>query len=372
MPRITARHILIAGCKQSMGACVVGGHWLSAAVLLMCLVVAPADANSIRLRAEATVHDATITLADIAELTGDQAAAMGGQVVGHFVGDGDRMVVKLDQVRRTLEAAHANWGLLSLGGYQQCEVRRVPLQSPPGSADRSEAAASDSVSDDSGVLRKQVVHTIHQLASVSADHLRIRFDERDEQRLTKDVAGARYEIEPRTSDVIGRVLLSVRRYEAGKPVERFTVTADVERRAEVIVATRHINRGERFEAEAVERRTVWLSEKRQPLNETSLVVGQQAASVLNTGDYVYPDDVRTPILVQRGERVTVRCLSGNLVLRTVGRAVEEGAMDEIIRIRNEGSNETFRARVTGRLQAVVRMEADGRAPRKDEQAGGER
>ncbi|MFW6059099.1 MAG: flagellar basal body P-ring formation chaperone FlgA [Phycisphaeraceae bacterium] len=369
--RTTARITFKARPERLQGAKV---RIALAMALLSCLCAVPAHANSIRLHDEVGVTDGTVKLRQVAELIGDHAEGMGDHVVGRFVGDSDELVIQLDDVRRALSDADVNWGMVSLRGYQRCRVHRLDPRPEP-SADGESAAESNTeqriTPDQSPRLRGRVESVIQQLAGVPRDELRITFNERDAEQLDRSAWAGRYEIEPRTSRAIGRVLLSVRRYEAGKPVERFTIAADVQRRAEVVIVTRHLSRGDRFTGDALKQRTVWLDDDRLPLNDVSLVADQQAASTMNTDDYVYASDVRSPILIQRGELVTVRCLSGNLVLRTVGRAAEDGAMDEVIRIRNEGSRETFRATVTGRLQAVVQLDkAD--ASLQSAQAGDER
>jgi flagella basal body P-ring formation protein FlgA len=153
--------------------------------------------------------------------------------------------------------------------------------------------------------------------------------------------------------LFGRVPIAVRHYQNGQVTEQFTISATVKRQVTAMVATDTIRRDSRFDPGKVEQQTVWLSRDREPVKEMDLLAGQRADGVLREGDLVYPDDVASPVLVERRDLVTVRCLSGGLVVRTVARALDEGSKGDVIRVRNESSRETFTCKVTGPREAVV-------------------
>jgi len=70
---------------------------------------------------------------------------------------------------------------------------------------------------------------------------------------------------------------------------------------------------------------------------------------------IYADDVRSPVLVRRGELVKVRCMVGSLMLTTEGRAREDGQKGQLIQVRNEASRENYTVQVTGRREVFVRI-----------------
>ena len=341
------------------------------AMVVVLTLIGIARADSIQLRASTTLETQTVELRQIAELTGRSAQTLGDTVVARFDNDDRKLRVRLHDVRRALNQKEVNWGLLTLRGFQRCQVRRAKPESERQSqtteastesrSNERPAAASNIrqrvTADAEPRLRGRVESVIQKLAGVERSALRIRFDDHDKKRLALSTWDGRFEIHPSTRDAIGRLPLRVRRYEAGRPVESFTVTADVTRRAEALVVKKHLTRGDRFTEAAVAKRTIWLDDDVTPLADPGAVIGQQAAGTLDTGTVIYPDDVRAPTLIKRGELVTVRCITGGLVVRTVGRATEKGAMDDTVAIRNEGSNETFRATVTGRREAVVNLDA---------------
>jgi flagella basal body P-ring formation protein FlgA len=74
---------------------------------------------------------------------------------------------------------------------------------------------------------------------------------------------------------------------------------------------------------------------------------------------LYPEDVKSPVLVERGQLITVRCFTDGLVIRTVARAMDEGSKNDTIKVRNESSRETFTCTVTGPRRAAVNMPDQG-------------
>lgn len=351
-----------------------GRTWVGVVMvaLVMAFVGAPTFADTVRLHDQMGVSEAAVELRQVAELTGERAEAVGDTVVGRFEGR-DRIVITLEDVRRALHEREVHWGLLTLRGHRRCEVVRLePRAEGAGADDGGEAADTEagrpvaasniegSVSaGEEPRLRRRIENVIAELAGVPREDLRIAFRAQDERRLDGLTWTGRFEVEPGAATALGRVPLTVRQYRGGRAVETFALTADVERRVEALVARRRLSRGDRFDEDAVVVREVWVDDAREPLADPGMVRGQQAASTVRRDAVVYPDDVRAPRLIRRGELVTVRALSGGLVVRTVARAAEAGAMDEMIRMRNEGSRETFHARVTGRREAVVVLESEG-------------
>ena len=334
------------------------------AIIMAMGIVARAD--SIRLHDRISASGPTVTMSEVAEMEGPAAQRFADTVVTTF-DSGDKVRVSLDSVRRTLTDAGANWGLLSLGGYQSCEVHRAVEASPVPEASPAELALAN-VEDEvtletPGSLRALIVDRLSAFAGVDREDLRLTFQDRDAALLASSVVGKRYEVEPLTTSAIGRVPLVLRRYEEGRVAETLHVKVDVERRIRALVVTRTISRGEALDRGSVELREVYLDQDRgEPLTDAALLRGQSAASLMREGHVVYAEDVASPVLVQRGELVTVRCLSGRLVVRTVGRAGQNGRDGELIQVRNDSTRETYLATVTGSREVTVRMDEDRAEP----------
>ncbi|MFZ5746637.1 MAG: flagellar basal body P-ring formation chaperone FlgA [Pseudomonadota bacterium] len=77
------------------------------------------------------------------------------------------------------------------------------------------------------------------------------------------------------------------------------------------------------------------------------VAGMEATRNLNAGAIVRRSDVAEPQLVRRGEPVTIRVVSGNLVIATSGRALAGGGKGDIVRVVATSTNRTLDAVVDG-------------------------
>jgi flagella basal body P-ring formation protein FlgA len=335
----------------------------------------PATGDTIRLRRAANVSG-PITLEAVATLEGKHAKALGDTVIASPQEGEPATQVTIASVREALDEKDVNWARLSLAGFMQCRVQHAkatkdkPMPAESGeqtNASSKQAAASDTsassaanVTDrvqagQSATLGQRIRRAIETMAEAKPEALKIQFSDHDAERLSRSVVGKQYELEPQTTSAVGRVPIVVRRYQGGRIAERFTISATVERRFQAVVAQQSIGRGETFDADSVAVKTVWLQRGDAPVADPALVQGQQADGVLRKEHVIFPEDVKSPTLVKRGQLITVRCLTDGLVVRTVGRARSDGARNDTIKVRNESSRETFTCKVTGPRRAVVNL-----------------
>ena len=356
------------GCVQQLLAAGRLGRCGVVALVLMAAVSSSAAAESVRLADRAWSAGPSVTLAEVAALSGERAQALGDVVVGRFDGEAEVLSVSLDEVRAAMTDRGVHWGRMSLQGFASCRVQRVEATpavretAPGGSAEDASATAGPGVGDgaSAATLRGAIEAMLVGATGLPREQLVLTFREQDAARLGRSVVLERYEIEPSTSSVLGRVPIRVRRYEGEQMVESFAVTVDVQRRVRALVATQAISRDERFGAGNVAVREVLVDHGRGELM-TSLdeVAGLEAAGAVREGSVIWDEDVRSPVLVRRGELVTVRCMVGPLMIRTVGRAREAGVAGEMIQVRNETSREMYYAKVTGRREVVVELGGGG-------------
>ena len=152
----------------------------------------------------------------------------------------------------------------------------------------------------------------------------------------------------------------------GRVVKTINVRPLVARRTLAVVAIRKIRSGEAFSRDNVATRPVLLERDRdRPVTELSGVLGKIADTSLRSGAIVLAGQVRHPLLVHRDDLVTVRCFSGGVVLKTIGRAEEDGRLGQVIQVCNERAfremgrrradrvRTTFSARVSGIRQVVT-------------------
>ncbi|MCX5662767.1 MAG: flagella basal body P-ring formation protein FlgA [Planctomycetota bacterium] len=77
---------------------------------------------------------------------------------------------------------------------------------------------------------------------------------------------------------------------------------------------------------------------------------------LRAGTVVGPQHLRSPTVIRRGDAIVIRCISGGLVVKTVGRAGQDGGVGDVITARNERSRDAsglLSVRVTGPGEGVI-------------------
>ncbi len=365
-PRATLRRILM----------------LLLAAMVMAFGIA-ARADSIRLYDQVGVESSNVTLAQIAELDGPSARALGNVVLTRLDQGISESTITLDAVEAALNDAGVNWGLVSLRGFNACRVTRI-APPPAPTPDQGQAVAAN-IETPIGLhttltLRGMLEQHIADRASSLLGNLLIEFSDRDASRLDIPILGRSIEIEPTSTNTLGRVQVVIRLYDAQRIAETIRINAKVQRVLLAVVAEGPISRGEVFTRSKLKVQECYLDDNAvEPITDPSSIIGQESAASLRAGQMVSARMVKSPIMVKRGELVDVRCFVGGLVVKTVGRAAENGSLDDLIRIHNDpggygagsrsSGGEDYYAIVTGRHQAVVSTDAAPRADATTARAG---
>jgi len=332
---------------------------LIAMTLLLSLAVQAMAQSTVHLHQTAGSAGPVVLLSDVADLTGDEAIALSGIVVAKFPESAQTVVVEMADVRQALAKAKVNWAFVSLKGFRACQVHRElqekdvqPMQVDPAEVFSNVERALDVTKPTS--LKAAIVQLMMEYRQVERDELRIKFREQDKDILARSAVIHRFEMTPRSATGLGRVPIEVIQYDGDQPTDRMTISVSVSQQIQGIVSNQTIARGQTITDEMVDIKTVWVESLAEPpMRDEALVVGQVASSRIPVGELVSSDDIAPTVLIERGEYVTVRAIVGEVVVRTVARATEEGAKGQVIRLRQEDSRETFLATVTGRRQAVV-------------------
>jgi flagellar basal body P-ring formation protein FlgA len=138
--------------------------------------------------------------------------------------------------------------------------------------------------------------------------------------------------------------------------QRLNLHGRVYATARLPVLRRAINAGETVRANDVEFAQVREDAgRRDVISDPQRLVGQTARVRLREREPVRESDVRAPTLVTRGSGVTIVLQTGNLQLSAQGRATEDGARGDTIRVVNLQSNRTVEAVVVGTDTVAVQL-----------------
>jgi flagella basal body P-ring formation protein FlgA len=133
-----------------------------------------------------------------------------------------------------------------------------------------------------------------------------------------------------------------------------TVEADVTLPPSVVAAVRNLSAGAiMHESDLVLKPMASLAPGAQVFYRLEDVVGQQTAHPIAAGAVLGQASVRRPIVVRRGDAVTLYSRAAGLRVRTTVRAREDGGLGDLVAVESLTNREAFYARVTGIQEAEV-------------------
>jgi flagellar basal body P-ring formation protein FlgA len=95
----------------------------------------------------------------------------------------------------------------------------------------------------------------------------------------------------------------------------------------------------------IERRDI--SNIADPISNPADAVGQMSRRMLRPGDILRSGQLSTPILVKRGDAVTMVARREGIEVSMAGEALDAGGQGAVVRVRNTGSGQVVRMRVAG-------------------------
>ena len=346
----------------------------AAAILLLfaASMTAPAQADAIRLLASVRLPAGAeaVRLADIAQLEGAEAEQYADLVIAELNGDGVREI-SIRQVRQMLDEAGAHWGRINLNGRAVIiRPHRSTAASAPGAMspvslttrrgeakrdrrdDADDHPAASIIND--ATLRGAIARHVARGLAVDPADLRLVFDAADGELLDRSDESCRFELKPECSLRSERITFTVRLWSDHTVIESAQIALRPMVRLRAAVLQRDLERDEMIDRGDFIVAEQWLSPLQAQLTcDPGLAVGRLAERRLKAGDVLREKNVRRPTVIERGERVIVRCLVGGVVISLQAEACADGAPGEMIEFRKLGERDTFLATVTDGGEAVI-------------------
>lgn len=338
---------------------------------------APAPADSVVLRDTArVVPGAAVTLADIADLKGEEAGRLAGIEIAR--GASTAFEITKETVREKLAASGATGQTLRLSG-ERVVVRpaRAATTVPAADADASRPAHTPLVKKPESIDAARhagagtplgiVCELLRNAFGADAEGLRVLISAEDLATLAPK-PGFRYEISARSAIKSDFVSFEVAAIDGDEHVSRKRIRVSVRLLREVCVATAGSRRGQPLETGSfrVETREVAPSIAARAADPKA-VDGASFARSVDAGLVIAADDLARAAAIRRNDRVIVRREVGLVAIELEAVALEDGKPGDRIalqrsgvprsrgaRTRAEGESGTFIAEVVGSGRAVVR------------------
>lgn len=325
----------------------VQGRWKSwigtGLVGLACLGFAvAAPAAELQLRSECQSHGPMVTLSEVAEVVGGEPAQreeLGRMELFPSPPAGGKRFVRAREIQDMLMVRGVNLAQHQFSGSSQVTVigggpEKSPGILPIALVRKAERRLSESVVQ---YLKEYVSGTEAWKAELTLDSRQTRLVEAAEKLVVRGGAAPwlgsqRFEVTAQTAET----------------ATRFEVLAEITAGKSVVTVTRPIGRGDLITAADVQLVPGQSTEvEAAAFHSIDEVVGKEARQAISAGRPINRDAIRSPVVVRRGEVVTVYARSAGIRVRTVARAREEGSIDDLITVEAMDTRKAFFARVCG-------------------------
>jgi flagella basal body P-ring formation protein FlgA len=143
----------------------------------------------------------------------------------------------------------------------------------------------------------------------------------------------------------------------------FAVSASVQQHPPVVVAAKAVGRGDTIRSTDLKLQRVEAGANHaEAFHAIEDVAGTEAAQAIPAGTVLQASLVRSPLMVRRGEVVTVYSRAAGIRIRVSARAREDAALGELVTVESMSDRKTYAARVCGVQEAEVYARAVQSAP----------
>ncbi|MGQ0628561.1 MAG: flagellar basal body P-ring formation chaperone FlgA [Phycisphaerales bacterium] len=336
-------------------------------MVLVALVFGPVAMaqTAVRLRASAQlVAGAAVRLADIATITGPDAERLGASVVVP-IGTG-RGEVTLSDVRGALGGAGVNWGQVTLSG-RGCVLQAPAAPARPlAPAPKETRGARPEVVDCSqpATVRTMIAQRIAANLKITPEQLRLKFmpaGETDGGLLDRAIApGERTEVQAGATvgaggvGAAGRMPVRVTVLNNDQVLASGTINVDALVERPCVSLSEAVDRDRVLTADVLLVQTQWVVPSAPAPLTLEDVLNRPTSRRRRAGEVLDRSDVQSPLLVRKGDEVTVQCFTGSISIETRAFALADGRLDETISLALDKTKDRkpFTARVSARGRAV--------------------
>ena len=280
---------------------------------------------------EATVQGETLHLRDVARITPQSVAQKWGTVRLFQVPDyGSVRTYRTSTLKAYVLQQTAQGQKIKWGGAEHVSVRR----------------------EGQLVSQEQMVHLVQdfirkrldrpEVASVSFEANRVP------QPFTLSNEQWECEVVPSSSQVLSARRFTLLFRQQGRLVQKSTVSGRIRAEAEVVTARRDMDRGHVLQSSDLRVQRQRLSRLDDPVFASSVAVGKRVTRSLRSGQVLDRSLLAAPILVNRGNPVTLQAIKGPLRITAKGVAQEDGGLQDTIRVENARSGKEVFGTVVGR------------------------
>lgn len=362
--------------------------------LVVCSFVAASTTRAaidVKLRERVAPHGAVVRLGDVAEIrtaNRQDARQLAAMPLMPAPAAGTERFLRTREIQDMLSAQGVDIGLLHFTGAEQVDLTasqatkapakvvqasgQMPIAQPVAPRNQHAAILAGIDKDEKPQAtplddaRANDLRT--QIAGIITNHLnaktgkkqdwKVECDLSDRELLKLNTAQSTPACSGGSEPWTGRQRFLILFTDAAGQQQQLAVFAEISPPpVPAVIAIRPIGRGETIKAADVELRMVVANSRasgqRIAAESIEKLIGMEARQGIQAGDIVFTDLVLPPIVVKRGDIITIVSQSGGIRVRTTGKALQDAARGELVQVEAIGSREKYDARVTGPREAAV-------------------
>jgi len=311
-------------------------------------------AAELRLKSQARCSSGIVRLGDVADIFAAEAwqqEQLAAIELGPSPGLGARRYMRAREIQDALFLRGVNMSQHVLSGSERIEVigPGEPVAAASQPTVRIDQAARDRAERE---VREAVVRHLNRQTG-SREPWQITVSLTDDLMPALVGAAGRLVVEGGAAPWVGRQQFTA--YQDGAAdAGRWKIDVEIALPPAVVAVVRGMSPGTMLhESDLVLKPVASLPQNAQPFYRIEDVVGMESASSLPAGGILNRNSVRRPIVVRRGDAVTLYARSAGLRVRTTVRAREDGGLGDLIAVESLTNREAFYARVTGIQEAEV-------------------
>jgi flagella basal body P-ring formation protein FlgA len=307
----------------------------------------------VKLREQVALSRSVVRLGDVAEVS-DADAARTNELASIMLfpapAPGTSQYLGAGQLRDILAANGVDLADLKFSGAAAASLSAPAVDAAPTGADAATASpepAPDAAAKPdresvvahitSAIVRHLHEKTEHDLWDVKVDADPAVLDLYWKYGPALTVTGGR---EPWS----GRMHFEIGGAQASQAVRAY---ARVQRLEMTVFAARSISGGDFIRATDVVMRPAPGPLPAHAARSVDQVVGKEAVRVVREGTILLTANVKAPLMVRQGERVSIKARAAGIVVRTYATAQQNGCMGDLVQVQAIDGKERYAARVSG-------------------------
>ncbi len=327
-------------------------------LILLAAVLLPMSraggATAIRVLPSVEVDDVEVRLGDIAQVRADSSeqqrrleelvvlSAPNGSVVGK---------VDVFAINRALSSVNIAPASVDVYGSSMCEISFAVEAEEEAEAAEPMVVLPAGPGEFSYTLADELGRLVSNSAAIGEAYLAVDWICNDSNLLCKEFVDGAFEIVPRSPLTLGRVVFDVTEPGGGRSQR---VYGDVQYQCQSVVAAVPLRAGQVIglgDVKLVSRRISSLSDI--GYTDVELVVGQEVARPIRPNDLITDRLIKLLQMVKAKEIVDVVAQTGPVQITLRGRALSNGAMGDMVSVRDERNQKVIQGVVSGAGEVTV-------------------